>query len=141
MLRLSAQDSEVASDMPPPSNGAPEDWAQSVPLQFSRREPCEGTAGLMPGVAISVEPSRMPAGCADCVASGDVMPMPTGGCVSDDVACAIAMVGSPHVMAAINDAHRTVDAILRGLNCFAFRLFEVNCSRICVPRPGSMRKE
>jgi hypothetical protein len=131
MLGLSAQDSAAASDMQPPSNGAPDDWASSVPLQFSKTEPCEGTTGLLPGVAISVEPGGMPAGCADRAASGDVMRMPNCGCMSDDRACAIAMVGSAYAIPAINDAHSAAGAIPRGLNRFAFRLLEARCSRIC----------
>ena len=92
---------------------------------------CEGEAGLMPGAAISVEPSGMPAGGLDRVASGDVMPMPDGGCTVDEIAWATAPVGPIHTTKASNDAHRTVEAILHDLNCSAWRRFEESGFRIC----------
>src|SRR5271168_3042587 len=83
ILRLSAQESDVVPEIPPPSNGASDDRAPSEPAQLSVSALCEGTAGLMPGVAISVEPSGMPSGR---VAGCDVVRMPAGGCMSDDIA-------------------------------------------------------
>jgi hypothetical protein len=65
ILRLSAQESDVVPEIPPPSNGVPDDRAPSEPAQVSMSAPCEGATGLMPGVAISVEPSGMPAGLGE----------------------------------------------------------------------------
>jgi hypothetical protein len=73
--------------MPPPSNGAPEDCNKLVkPEQpvFPRMEPTpdNGVAGLMPGAAISVDPSGIPAAGTVRPApgtSGDVA-MPEGDC-------------------------------------------------------------
>jgi hypothetical protein len=79
ILRLSAQESDVVSEIPPPSNGAPDERARSEPEQVSMSALCERATGLTPRVAISVEPSGMPTGRVDRVASGDVVRMPTGG--------------------------------------------------------------
>jgi len=73
IFRLSAQESGVAPEIPPPSNGAPDDRAPSELAQVSPSAPREGATGLTPGVAISVEPSGMPAGRVERVASGDVV--------------------------------------------------------------------
>lgn len=66
-------------ESPPPSNSAPGDAALPDPAQAAM--PCEGLNGEMPGAAISVDPSGMPAGRVDCGSSGDVASMPAGGCV------------------------------------------------------------
>ena len=66
---VGAQETDAPPKMPPPSNGAPEDCDKLVkPEQaaFPRMEPApeNGAAGLMPGVAISVDPSGIPVGGA-----------------------------------------------------------------------------
>jgi hypothetical protein len=104
---------------------------------------CEGATGLMPGVAISVEPSGMPAGCVDPVAKGEVsgkvvgevigevMGIPAGGCMPEDAACAKAGTDGSHAAPMPNDVQRTANAILRDLNCGALRLFEESGPHIC----------
>ncbi len=71
-----AQATDVPSERPPPSNGAPEDRAELLEpeqAEFPRMEPTPagGAAGLRPGVASSVDPSGTPTG-------GTVEPDPRG---------------------------------------------------------------
>jgi hypothetical protein len=138
ILRLSAQESDALPEIPPPSNVVRDDRAPSEPSQDSIGAPCAGAIGLMPGVAISVEPSGMP---ADRMASGDVVRMPTIGCVSVNVAWAIAAVGALHALPAINEAHRMANAILRDLELCALRRFEACCFRICGAPAGFLSSD
>jgi hypothetical protein len=128
--RLSAQESEVLPASPPPSNKAAEGPAPSEPAQVVIPAFREGSTGLMPGVAISVEPSGMPAGRADPAANGDVANMPTAGGMFEDMDCANAGMGGRNTTPTVNEAQRTVDAIRRGLSCGSLRCFEKSCSRI-----------
>jgi hypothetical protein len=128
--RLSAQESEVLPASPPPSNKAAEGPAPSEPAQVVIPAFREGSTGLMPGVAISVEPSGMPAGAPDPAGSGDVAPMPTAGGIFWVMDCAIAGPGDRNMTPAVNDAQRTVDAIPRGLSCGSLRCFGTSCFRI-----------
>ena len=66
--RLSAQESERAVlTVRRRRTGLRMIAAPSEPAQVAIPVPCEGATGLMPGVAISVEPSGMPAGrCRSC---------------------------------------------------------------------------
>jgi hypothetical protein len=136
MVWLSAQERD---DIPPPSNRAVEDRAPSKPAQLSMSVLCEGATGLMPGVAISVEPSGMPAGCVDPLGRGkvrgevigEVTDIPAGGCTPEDAACAKAGTAGSHAAPMPNDVQRTANAILRDLNCGALRLFEESGPHIC----------
>jgi hypothetical protein len=103
ILALSAQESCAFPENPPPSNGAVE-GAPLEPMQFAVPMVCEGSTGLMPGVAISVEPSGMPAGRVDPVESGDVAPMPLVGGWLGDVVCANTGAFDSDAMPTVNDA-------------------------------------
>jgi len=128
--RLSAQESEVLPASPPPSNKAPDGPAPSEPAQVVIPAFCEGSTGLMPGVAISVEPSGMPDGGADPAESGDVAPMPAAGGMFEGMDCAVAGPGDRNMTPTVNDAQTTVDAIPRGLGCGSLRCFGTCGSRI-----------
>jgi hypothetical protein len=99
--------------MPPPSNGAPEDCDKLVkPEQpvFPRMEPTpdNGVAGLMPGAAISVDPSGIPAaGTVRPVprTSGDVA-MPEGDCRPGVIAGALAGFHHTNAAATSRGVHR-----------------------------------
>ena len=80
-----AQELDALPEMPPPSNDAPEDCTpallESEQLVVPRAGPTPdgAAAGLMPGVAISVDPNGIPAGWTvelDPKLSGDVAPIP-----------------------------------------------------------------
>jgi hypothetical protein len=78
---------EVPPESPPPSNSLPVDDGPPAAAQLSGPAPGEATDGLMPGAAISVDPSGMPAGATvdpDTELKGDVAPMPDDGRVSTD---------------------------------------------------------
>jgi hypothetical protein len=74
-LAAPAQPLDVAPAIPPPSNSVVVAVCDVGPPV--EQTPVEGSAGLMPGVAISVAPSGMPTGptgAPDPMASGDVAP-------------------------------------------------------------------
>jgi hypothetical protein len=82
---LVVQEFDALPEIPPPSNGAPEDcgpeFLESEQFVFPRVGPTpDGDAdGLMPGVAISVDPNGTPTGWTvepDPKLSGDVAPIP-----------------------------------------------------------------
>jgi hypothetical protein len=80
-----AQPLDVAPAIPPPSNSAVAVRDVSPPVE---QTPVEGSAGLMPGVAISVAPGGMPTGptgAPDPMARGGVAP---GGEVPIEPTCA-----------------------------------------------------
>jgi len=66
----------------------------------------------MPGGAISVEPSGMP---ADRVASGDVVCIPADGCV-EDVVWAMTGAGDIQPAPTASDTHRNTNAIRSDLS-------------------------
>lgn len=103
---LSAQESAVFRDSPPPSNRSADDELPTGAPQAVIPLLPEKTAGLMPGVVISVAPSGMPAGRAERMARGDVAPMP-----ADGAACPEAGIG--HAVPIINDASRKMMATER----------------------------
>jgi hypothetical protein len=83
---VGAQETDASPERPPPSNGAPADCDKLVKLEqpvFPSMEPApdSGAAGLMPGVAISVDPSGIPTSDTvepDPKLSGDVASMSEG---------------------------------------------------------------
>jgi hypothetical protein len=80
---------EVPPESPPPSNSLPVGDGPPAAAQLSGAAPGEAAAGLIPGEAISVDPSGMPAGGTvdpDTEPKGDVAPMPVDGGVSTDTA-------------------------------------------------------
>jgi hypothetical protein len=80
---------EVPPESPPPSNSLPVDDEPPAAAQLSGPAPGEAAAGLIPGDAISVDPSGMPAGGTadpETEPKGDVAPMPVDGGVSTDTA-------------------------------------------------------
>ena len=99
-------------ESPPPSNGAADGPAPSEPAQFVVPKVCEGSTGLMPGVAISVEPSGMPVGRVDPVDSGDVAPMPVVGGWLGNVACANTGAFVSDAMPTVNDAYTSAGTIV-----------------------------
>ena len=85
VVAVVTQELDALPEMPPPSNDAPEgrtfELLESEQFVFStlRPTPDGGAAGLMPDVAISVEPNGIPTGWAvnpDPKLSGDVVPIP-----------------------------------------------------------------
>jgi hypothetical protein len=85
VVAVVAQDLDALPEMPPPSNDAPEDCTpallESEQLVVPRVGPTPdgAAAGLVPGVAISVDPNGIPAGWTvelDPKLSGDVAPIP-----------------------------------------------------------------
>jgi hypothetical protein len=110
---LSAQESCELLESPPPSNGVMGDVAPSEPAQFVVAAACEGSTGLTPGLAISVDPSGMPVGRVVPAASGEVTPMPEVGDWPGNVACANAGADAGNAMAAANAAYKIAEAIVR----------------------------
>ena len=85
VVAVVTQELDALPEMPPPSNDAPEDCTpallESEQLVVPRAGPTPdgAAAGLMPGVAISVDPNGIPAGWTvelDPKLSGDVAPIP-----------------------------------------------------------------
>jgi hypothetical protein len=66
----------------------------------------------MPGVAISVEPSGVPAGRVDPVDSGDVAPMPIVGDWLGNVACANTGAFDSDAIPTVNDAYTSAGTIV-----------------------------
>lgn len=127
---LSAQDSVVFRESPPPSNSGVGEEALPGLLQAVIPVPCEGVTGLMPGVASSVAPSGMPAGRVDRIASGDVTPMPVAAGISGAVTCPLAGIGQ--AVPIISNANNKAIAIVRETICCAWLFSEKSCIRICV---------
>ena len=86
-----AQEGDAPPEIPPPSNGAPEDCGglpepEQLVLPGVEPMPAGDAAGLMPGVAISVDPSGIPTSGTVPRLSGDVTPMAEGGCTPVGIA-------------------------------------------------------
>src|ERR1700760_3280553 len=82
-IRLSAQERDAFPESPPPSNRAGDGLSEAAHVASPAL--CEGETGLMPGGAISVEPSGTSVNRADPTASGDVARIPMSGCGVDGV--------------------------------------------------------
>jgi hypothetical protein len=112
-ILLSAHERDVFPESPPPSNGAPDNAAALELAQVPMPTLSEGLTGLMPGVAISVASSGIPAGPADPMASGDVARMP-GDCCAEDLVWAMTRAGENQPAPAAS--HTNTNAIPRDLN-------------------------
>jgi hypothetical protein len=81
VFALPAQESELPPERPPPSNRALEVRALPRSLQAAAPMVCEGMTGDIPGFAISVEPSGIPARWVRPELNGKVAPRPGGVCM------------------------------------------------------------
>jgi len=110
-----AQEADAPPETPPPSNGAPEDdleLPEAAQFVTPGMEAAldRGAVGLMPGVAISVDPSGIPTGGTvepGSKLSGDVAPTPDGDCSPVAIACAPARLHPKPVKADAHNAKAT----------------------------------
>ncbi|MGT2441157.1 hypothetical protein ACU4GH_41150 [Bradyrhizobium betae] len=107
------QPSDELPESPPPSNRSPDDPVLPDAAQFV--VPCNGVIGDTPGVAISVEPSGMPAGRVEPMFSGEVEGIPIDGGIVGSAICAIAATGDSHIRLNARAGAMSIDVNRRGL--------------------------